>query len=145
MSPLTRVAHPEVAEVTAAMELTIVVPTLNELGNIVPLLQRLDRVLAVIHWECIFFDYDSRDGTTELLLQVSRERSNVRFIHRIGRRGLSSACMEGILACSSPYVAVMDADLQHDETILPQMLETLKAGHLDIVVGSRYTEGGSLG
>jgi dolichol-phosphate mannosyltransferase len=129
----------------AVTELTVVVPTLNEVGNIGPLLERLDRVLAGTHWECVFVDDDSQDGTTELLLRISRERSNVRFIHRIGRRGLSSACIEGILACSSPYIAVMDADLQHDEALLPKMLATLKAEHLDIVVGSRYTEGGSVG
>lgn len=138
-------ASSAVLETVAATELTIVAPTLNEVGNILPLLERLDRVLAGINWECLFVDDDSTDGTTELLRQVSRERKNVRFLHRIGRRGLSSACMEGILACASPYVAVMDADLQHDETLLPRMLETIKAEHLDIVVGSRYTEGGSVG
>src|SRR5258708_6317575 len=86
-----------------APELTIVVPTLNEAGNILLLLERLDRTLTGVHWECLFVDDDSSDGTTELLLKIARERPNVRFLHRIGRRGLSSACIEGILACSSPY------------------------------------------
>ena len=143
MTPLVQVRA--TVEVASATELTVVVPTLNEVRNIIPLLERLDCALAGIHWECIFVDDDSRDGTTELLLQISRERPNVRFIHRIGRRGLSSACIEGILACSSPYIAVMDADLQHDETLLPRMFETLKDDHLDLVVGSRYVAGGSMG
>jgi dolichol-phosphate mannosyltransferase len=70
----------------------------------------------------------------------------VRCIQRIGRRGLASACVEGILASSAPYVAVMDADLQHDEQLLPRMLDTLiTEPHLDVVVGSRYVEHGSIG
>src|SRR5262249_56514206 len=72
-------------------------------------------------------------------------KSHVRCVQRIGRRGLSRAVVEGILATSSPYIAVMDADLQHDETKLQQMLEEIRAGGVDIVVGSRYCAGGSIG
>jgi len=69
----------------------------------------------------------------------------VRVVHRIGRRGLSSACVEGILSSSAPYFAVLDADMQHDETILPLMLHKLQSDDLDIVIGSRYVEGGGVG
>ncbi|MFX7816306.1 glycosyltransferase, partial [Acinetobacter baumannii] len=67
----------------------------------------------------------------------------VRCIRRIGRRGLSGACIEGLLACSAPYAAVIDADLQHDETQLPKMLALLQSGEAELVIGSRYIEGGS--
>ena len=74
---------------------------------------------------------------------LARQDSRVRCIRRIGRRGLSGACIEGILASSAPCAAVIDADLQHDETQLPKMLALLQGGEADLVVGSRYIEGGS--
>ena len=74
---------------------------------------------------------------------LAQQDPRVRCIRRIGRRGLSGACIEGILASSAPFVAVMDADLQHDETRLPQMLALLESDAADLVVGSRYVEGGS--
>jgi dolichol-phosphate mannosyltransferase len=126
-------------------ELTIVVPTFNEHANIVPLLERLNAVLAGIAWEAIFVDDDSPDGTADAVREAARRDVRVRCIQRIGRRGLAGACIEGILASSAPYVAVMDADLQHDEAILPQMLEALRNDGCDMVVGSRYIQGGGVG
>jgi len=128
-----------------APELTIVVPTFNERANIVPLLDRLDVVLAGIAWEVIYVDDDSPDGTAEAVREAARRDMRVRCIQRIGRRGLAGACIEGILASSAPYVAVMDADLQHDEAILPQMLDALRREGCDVVVGSRYVSGGGVG
>lgn len=129
----------------AAFDLSIVIPTLNESLNIVPLLERLDRALEGISWEVVFVDDDSQDGTAAQIRKIGRTRQNVRVLHRIGRRGLSSACMEGILGSSAPYVAVMDADMQHDEAILPEMLAQVRDGHYDIAVGSRNVDGGSMG
>jgi len=131
--------------VVDAPELTVVVPTFNEHDNIVPLLDRLNTVLAGIAWEVIFVDDDSPDGTAEAVREASRRDSRVRCIQRMGRRGLAGACIEGILASSAPYVGVMDADLQHDETILPQMLDALRREGCDVVVGSRYVSGGGVG
>ena len=129
-----------------APELSIVIPTFKELSNIDELLRRLDASLAGIAWEAIFVDDDSPDGTAEAIRQHAAARLNVRCIQRIGRRGLSSACVEGMLSSASPYVAVMDADLQHDERILPTMLNRLREdASLDIVVGSRYVDGGGVG
>src|SRR6185437_4876619 len=128
-----------------APELTIVVPTFNEHDNIVPLLERLNAVLAGIAWEAIFVDDDSGDGTADAVRAAARRDTRVRCIQRIGRRGLAGACIEGILASSAPFVAVMDADLQHDEAILPQMLEALRREGCDVVVGSRYVAGGGVG
>lgn len=126
-------------------ELTLVIPTLNEQGNIRPLLERLGKVLHSIDWEVIFVDDDSTDGTADHIRRISQLQPNVRVLQRIGRRGLSSACMEGMLASSAPYLAVMDADLQHDESLLPTMLDTIKGGNLDLVVASRNVAGGSKG
>lgn len=125
--------------------LSVVVPTFNEHDNISELVRRLGVCLGDIAWEVIFVDDDSPDGTVEAVRRLAASDSRVRCIHRIGRRGLSSACIEGVMACSAPYVAVMDGDLQHDESILPRMLTALAGGDLDIAVGSRYVAGGGVG
>jgi dolichol-phosphate mannosyltransferase len=96
-------------------------------------------------WEAIFVDDDSPDGTGEVVLAYARDDARIRVIQRVGRRGLASACIEGVMATSAGFVAVMDADLQHDETVLPQMLERLKQESLDIMVGTRNAQGGSMG
>jgi dolichol-phosphate mannosyltransferase len=126
-------------------ELSIIVPTFNERGNVAELVHRLRRCLAQRSWEVIFVDDDSPDGTADLVRAIAAQDANVRCIQRIGRRGLSSACVEGMLATSAPYLAVIDADLQHDERLLPSMLDTLKQGDVEIVVASRYAPGGDIG
>lgn len=123
----------------------MIVPTLNERANIEPLLARLETALAGIHWGVVFVDDDSPDGTWALLQDLQRERPHLRVLRRIGRRGLASACIEGMLATSAPYLAVIDADMQHDERVLPTMLATLKARRLDVVVGTRFAGTGSVG
>lgn len=129
----------------AAVELTVVVPAFNERDNIELLVDRLETVLGRTTWEVVYVDDDSPDGTAAAVRELSQINPRVRCVQRIGRRGLSTAVIEGILASSAPYVAVMDADLQHDEAALPTMLETLKRDELDVVVGSRYTGGGGIG
>jgi dolichol-phosphate mannosyltransferase len=124
-------------------DLTIVVPTLNERDNIEPLVERLDHVLKGVRWQVMFVDDDSTDGTLGELYRLATRHANVTYIHRVGRRGLSSACIEGMLATTAPILAVMDADLQHDETLLPQMLDRIRRDGCDIVVASRFAEGGS--
>jgi dolichol-phosphate mannosyltransferase len=135
---------PTVTE-AAAPELAIVIPTLNERDNVPLVVERLNRVLAGLSWEVIFVDDDSPDGTADLVRELANRQGNIRCIQRLGRRGLSSACIEGILASAAPYTAVMDGDLQHDESLLPIMLGKLKAERLDIVVASRHVAQGSLG
>jgi dolichol-phosphate mannosyltransferase len=128
-----------------AVELTIVVPAFNERDNIELLVDRLEIALGRTAWEVVYVDDDSPDGTAAAVRELSQINPRVRCVQRIGRRGLSTAVIEGILASSAPYVAVMDADLQHDESVLPEMLETLQRDKLDVVVGSRYTGGGGIG
>jgi dolichol-phosphate mannosyltransferase len=125
-----------------ATELTLVIPTFNESGNLRELLRRVDVALTGVDWEMIVVDDNSPDGTSMLAKEISHQDSRVRCLRRVNRRGLAGACIEGMLASSAPVVAVMDADLQHDERILPQMLAKLRAG-CDLVVGSRHVEGGS--
>jgi dolichol-phosphate mannosyltransferase len=134
------------ANVTATgTDLTIVVPTLNERDNLEPLLASVTATLGDVSWEVIFVDDDSSDGTADHARALARRNMRVRSLQRIGRRGLSTACIEGVLASASPYVAVMDGDLQHDEQLLPRMLDVLRVEPVDLVVGSRYVAGGEIG
>jgi dolichol-phosphate mannosyltransferase len=131
------------AQAIGLPQLSVVIPTFNERDNVVTLFRRLEKTLAGIPFEAVFVDDNSPDGTWDILRTLSREDGRVRCIRRIGRRGLSGACIEGILASSAPCAAVIDADLQHDETQLPKMLALLQGGEFDLVVGSRYIDGGS--
>jgi dolichol-phosphate mannosyltransferase len=123
--------------------LSVIVPTFNERGNVTALYGKLEAALKGIAWEVVFVDDNSPDGTWDVVREMAQRDGRVRCIRRIGRRGLSGACIEGILASSAPFAAVMDADLQHDETQLPKMLSLLNAGAAELVIGSRYIEGGS--
>jgi dolichol-phosphate mannosyltransferase len=131
------------AVVRPAPELTIVVPTFNERANIPLLVERLSDLLTSCDWEVIFVDDNSPDGTAGSARTIGEQDSRVRCIRRIGRRGLAGACLEGMLASQARYVAVMDADLQHDEGLLVPMLEALRTGRADVAVASRYLYGGS--
>lgn len=127
------------------LTLAVVIPTFNEVGNIATLVQKLEVVLSGLSWEVIFVDDDSPDGTTQQIQLLAQTHPNIRCIRRVGRRGLSSACVEGMLSTHARYIAVMDADLQHDESKLPDMLQALVQEGYDLSVGSRYIEGGSVG
>jgi dolichol-phosphate mannosyltransferase len=145
-SAVLKTAHSiDSQEALPAIELALVVPTLNEADNIPELVARLSRVLDGIGWEIVFVDDDSVDRSLPRIHQLALRDRRVRCLHRIGRRGLSSACIEGMLATPAPYIAVMDADLQHDETRLPEMLKLLRHSSTELVVGSRYVAGGSTG
>ncbi|HEX8214199.1 MAG TPA: glycosyltransferase family 2 protein [Allosphingosinicella sp.] len=126
------------------LELAVVVPTFKEADNVEALVRRLEAALPGIAWEVVFVDDNSPDGTAGCVRALARQDRRVRCIERVGRRGLASACVEGMLATAAPLIAVIDADLQHDERLLPEMLTRLRAQpELDIVVGSRFVEGGS--
>ncbi|MBV9990296.1 MAG: glycosyltransferase family 2 protein [Alphaproteobacteria bacterium] len=123
-------------------ELSVVLPTFKERGNVAELVRRLDAALHGIAWEAIFVDDNSPDGTADAVKEMAATDPRVRCLKRIGRRGLAGACIEGMLSSSAAVVAVMDADLQHDETALPAMLEKIRGG-ADLVAATRYVEGGS--
>lgn len=129
----------------APLEAAVVVPILNEHDNIVPLLERLRAVLPGIAAEIVFVDDGSTDGSAELVERIALYDQRVRLVRRIGRRGLSSAVTEGFLATVAPVVAVIDGDLQHDETILPDLLGAILHDEAELAIGTRYADGGSVG
>jgi len=141
----TQIPSVSAATVPGGPELSIVVPTFNEKDNIRRLVGLLGQTLYHLDWEVIFVDDDSPDRTADVVRDLAMNDRRVRCLQRLGRRGLASACLEGVLASSAPYVAVMDGDLQHDERLLSQMLVELKSGDVDIVIGSRYIEGAGIG
>jgi dolichol-phosphate mannosyltransferase len=126
-------------------ELAVVVPAFRERENIPQLLQALERALAGLDWETIVVVDDAFDGSELLVRERAQHDRRVRCVHRIGRRGLASACIEGMLASTAPYIVVLDADLQHDETLVPQLLAAARRAQADIAVASRYMAGGSTG
>ncbi len=129
----------------AALECAVIVPTLNEQGNISTLVAALDAALIGRSYEIIFVDDWSSDRTPDVIGAIAARRSDVRLIRRYGRRGLSTAVVEGALATLAPVIAVIDADMQHDERILPKMLQAVLSGAADVAIGSRYCAEGSVG
>ncbi|WP_374406052.1 glycosyltransferase family 2 protein [Pelagerythrobacter sp.] len=123
--------------------LAIVLPTLNERDNLAPLLTRIAQAMGGTPWEAIVVDDDSADGTADEARRLARTDPRVRVIQRIGRRGLSSAAIEGICATAAPFVAVMDSDHQHDPALLPAMLTAIEGGECQVAVASRFVAGGS--
>ena len=127
------------------LELAVVVPVYNECANVRSLIAAVDAALTNIEYEIIYVDDDSADGTADLVRAIGRTNRRIRCIQRVNRRGLASACIEGMMSTAAPYIAVIDGDMQHDERILPAMLDKLRREQLDIVIGSRNIEGGSMG
>src|ERR1700682_3649245 len=143
MNDATRPGPENPPQATALPQLSVIVPTFNERDNVTTLFRRLEAALSGVSFEVIFVDDNSPDGTWDVVRSLARQDSRVRCVRRIGRRGLSGACIEGILSSRRARAAVIDADLQHDETQLPKMLALLQGGEADLVVGSRYVAGGS--
>lgn len=141
-TPETAEAPLDANRLSGAPTLSVVVPAYREAGNIALLVRALDASLKDIFWEVIFVDDDSPDGTTDVVRSIAANDKRVRGLRRVGRRGLSGAVIEGILSSSSEFVAVMDCDLQHDERILPRLLEGLQGG-ADIAIATRYLGEGS--
>ncbi|MCR2833397.1 glycosyltransferase [Parerythrobacter lacustris] len=125
------------------LQLAIILPTLDERDNLAPLLARIESAMGPSGWEVLVVDDDSADGTADEARRLALADPRIRVIHRIGRRGLASAAIEGMCATAAPYVAVMDADHQHDPALLPQMLAAVQGGEADIAVASRFAPGGS--
>jgi len=125
--------------------LSLVVPTYNERANIAPLIAAVARVLDGLDWEIIVVDDDSPDRTFEEVRRIAATDPRVRCLRRVGRRGLSSAVIEGALSASGDAIAVMDADFQHDERILAAMYDKLCDSRADVVVATRYDGKGGVG
>jgi len=126
------------------MKLTVISPTLNEAENIPHLVEQLGRALVDIDYEILIVDDDSPDQTWSIAHKISLTNPRVRVLRRTQNRGLGMAVIDGFSHAGGDALACIDADLQHDPSILPRMLEELDRGS-DVVVGSRYVEGGSAG
>ncbi len=131
-------------EVATGLELTVVIPTLNEEKNIPIIFEKVSNALKGVNWEMVIVDDNSTDRSPEVMREMTQKHHNFRFIRRIGRSGLSTACTEGMLSSAAPVIAVMDADGQHDETKLQTMLGLIQGDSADVVVGSRFKEGAEL-
>ena len=125
----------------------LVIPTLNEAGNIEPLLNRIYAALEplLLPYEIVLVDDGSVDGTQQVVSNFSATDARVRLLVRHNQKGLAGAVIHGWKHTDANLLGVMDADLQHDEALLPRMLEVLRRESIDIVVGSRYVEHGSIG
>ncbi|MBA3940041.1 MAG: dolichol monophosphate mannose synthase [Sphingopyxis sp.] len=141
----TILADPILPVDTLPLDVAVIVPTLNEAANVERLIEKLSTVLAGRGWEVVFVDDNSPDGTSDLVRRIGRTSRHVRIVQRVGRRGLSSAVIEGVLATAAPVIAVMDGDLQHSEDALPRLIEAVASGRADIAVGTRYVDGGGTG
>src|SRR3989344_2721732 len=124
--------------------LSLILPTYNEALNLPELLPKIRSVLSQVPHEIIIVDDDSPDHTWKVAQELAEKLGDVHVIRRIGRRGLSSAVIEGFLSAKGDVLAVMDADGQHDMGLLAALhQEVTKNG--GIAIGSRYVSGGSVG
>ena len=123
----------------------MIVPTYNERENIDLLLDRLGAVLADLDYEIIVVDDDSPDLTWELAEARAASDGRLRVLRRVGRRGLSSAVLDGMTASRGSVLAVMDADLQHDEEALPEIISAVLDEGAEVCLGTREAPGGSYG
>ena len=128
-----------------AFDLAVIVPTRDEAANVGRIVAALDAALSGLRAEIVFVDDWSRDGTAERIEALARDRGDIRVIRRFGRKGLSSAVIEGALATMAPVVAVIDGDGQHDETIIAELYALVANGDADVAIGSRYCSQGSTG
>jgi dolichol-phosphate mannosyltransferase len=117
---------------------SIVIPTVNEEGNIRKLIPRIEEVLKAnrISGQIIVVDDQSEDGTPDAARKLAGEYGNIEVIIRERRDGLGNALKRGVDESSYDYVVFMDADLSHDPEEIPKFMEALR--EYDVVVGSRY-------
>jgi dolichol-phosphate mannosyltransferase len=120
-------------------ELSVIIPTFNEADNVPLVIDALNRSLHGFSWEVIFVDDDSPDGTADRVRGIATRDARVRCVRRLGRRGLAGASIEGMLSSSAPIIVIMDGDLQHDESLLPEMLRRIRSGE-DLVIASRFCD-----
>ncbi len=135
--------EPPASQQNGDLQLAVVVPVLNEVGNIHKMVDALTHALQSLHWEVIFVDDGSTDGTIAVLDALALGNRHVRAIRRYNRKGLSTAVVEGAMSTAAPVVAVIDGDMQHDETHLTAMYQAIADDEADMVVGTRYSAGGT--
>ena len=130
----------------ASKQFGLVIPTLNEVGNIPTLIDRIQNALAGIgiEYELLVVDDDSSDGTAELVQRYASADPRIRLLVRKGQRGLAGAVIHGWNNTEANWLGVIDADLQHPPETLPALIEAMRTGS-DIAVASRYASNGTVG
>jgi dolichol-phosphate mannosyltransferase len=127
--------------------LSLVIPTLNEAGNIERMIRTLDSTLrsgGYDDFEIIVVDDNSADGTGRIADRIAAEmKGQVQVIHRQGKASLGTAAVSGWNAARGNVLGLMDADFQHPPELIPRLLDAIRGG-ADIAIGSRYTEGGKM-
>ena len=119
--------------------ISIIIPTFNEVQNIIPLVQKIKVSLnSKINWEIIFVDDNSPDKTYERIKFLKKYYSNIKVIKRFNERGLAGAVLNGLNSCSYEQIIIMDADLQHDPIFILKLLDKMYRNEASIVVASRF-------
>ncbi|QQE79051.1 glycosyltransferase family 2 protein [Alicyclobacillus sp. SO9] len=127
------------------MDVSIIIPTFNEKGNVGTIVERIEAALATTSYSYeIWFVDDSEDDTPDFLSEIANADPKVRYVHRDTDRGLATAVVEGFRRASGNHLIVMDADLQHPPELLPIMIERLIEG-IEVLIPSRFVRGGSDG
>ncbi|MFH1331909.1 MAG: glycosyltransferase [archaeon] len=123
-------------------EVSVILPTYNEAGNIGPLIHDIVKNLPCMTYEVLVVDDDSKDGTGEIVSSIAQRNSNVKLFVRKDERGLASAIRFGIERASGSVVVVMDTDFNHPPEMIPKLLNALADS--DMAIGSRYIYGGGM-
>ncbi len=142
ITPPNSVVPPPVAT-SKAVDVSIIVPTLNEAANLPELLRRIDEALINIDYEVIVVDDNSQDQTPAVCVELAKTYPLTLLVRPEPKNGLSGAVLFGMAAALGKYLCVMDADLQHPPEKLPELLAPLRSGESDFIIGSRYMPGGS--
>jgi dolichol-phosphate mannosyltransferase len=121
---------------------SLIIPTYNERDNILPLVERLSRTLANHQYEILFVDDNSKDGTVDVIADLS-SKYPVKVLVRKSERGLATAVLHGLKFAQGNIIGVMDADLQHPPEINAALLKAIENG-ADMAVASRYVPGGAV-
>jgi dolichol-phosphate mannosyltransferase len=135
---------------TRSKFLSIIIPTYNESQNIKRMLNTILSCLqAERNAEVLVIDDNSPDGTGRIAEEHARKLRDygsceIKVITREEKRGLSSAILAGIRASNGESVVVMDSDFSHPPETITKMIEELKKSDCDIVIASRYVQGGSI-
>lgn len=124
---------------------SIIIPTYNEVQNIVPLVKKIGIALnSKINWEVIFVDDNSPDKTYEKIKSLKNDYSNIKVIKRLHDRGLAGAVLAGLSRCNHEQIVTMDADLQHDPIFILELLDEMNKSKASIVVASRFIKSSNI-
>lgn len=126
-------------------QISLIIPTLNEAANLTPLAEQIAAALAGRDYEMLLVDDNSKDNTRDVCAELSKKYPLKLIVREIPKNGLGGAVLHGIAQARGTYFVVMDADLQHPPSKLPELLAPLERNEADFVLGSRHVAGGSVG